>query len=106
MHERSPSHQNVLVELQKEYVRGMTTEAIDHQHASEERDDAFFKATARMLRTAFVIAKYDFPLNSHEALVRLQKVNGVDLGEQFATKDGATMMWTAIGRWKCEVSRF
>ena len=91
-HDRSPSHQNVIGELQKEYLREMPKQAMEYQQTSENRDEAYFAPTARMLRTALVIAKHDFSLESHSALVQLQKINGVELGTRFTGRDGATSM--------------
>lgn len=74
----------------------LRTDFEEIQAVEDGKNKGFLKVTAAMFRTVYVEIKKNIPFDSHESIVHLQKLNGVDLGVHHFEKCGAISITESI----------
>lgn len=98
-HVKSIAHLNIISNLKKQ--------SISKKHRSDHfpiSNDDNLLITSKMIRTVYVINKLRLPCSDHEKLVRLQKLNGMDLGFHHYERSGCVAMTLELSKYFHEIS--
>lgn len=96
-HSQSGFHSQAVLHLKESYATTLKQCSLDIKRdrtqllASNDQ-----QATVRMIRTVYFEIKSNLPLDSHEDLIHLQKVNGIDLGTHHYGRTSATTIMENI----------
>lgn len=97
-HSKNQGHLAIIQKLQEAKERKLDREFEAIQAEEASRDNHFLEATSRMFRTVYVAAKKNIPFMSHPDLVRLQQLNGLNLGNHHFERTSATRMVETISK--------
>lgn len=78
------------------YIRRLRKDFEEIQRKEEAKNEGVLKVTATMMRTVFLEVKKNIPFDSHQSIVLLQELNGVNMGYHHREKCGAISMMESI----------
>lgn len=79
-HAKSKAHLNVISKLQESAAKKQRSSFLQDERTEETKNNKYLEVTARIIRTVYVINKLSLPFSDHTALVSLQKLNGINMG--------------------------
>lgn len=97
------SHKTVVEMLQKQAQEKLRTDFEKIRRKEASRDDHLLEITSRMMRTVYVINKLTISFSSHEGIVLLQKLNGLEMGHHHYERTSCTRMTELISHSMHEV---
>lgn len=91
-HGKSLSHTTIISNLKARAFKKQRTTFFNEQRTDEQRNDKYLEVTSRMIRTVFIVNKLSLPFSDHNALVTLQKINGLEMGHHHYDRTACTSM--------------
>lgn len=91
-HANIPGHKAIIDKLITLKKETLPTDFQNIQSQEEKNNNNFLEITMRMFRTVFFEVKKNIPFEAHNALIDLQKFNGIDMGYHHYSRKSATSM--------------
>lgn len=101
-HAKSACHLNIISNLKENFAKKQRLSVFTDEQL-EETKNTHLKATIQMIRSVFVLNKLSLPFSDHKDLVKLQKLNGVELGIHHYERSGCTAMTIEISKYMNEI---
>lgn len=76
----SVSHTTIISNLQAKSAKKQRASFFRYEQTEEKANAKYLEITSRMIRTVYVVNKLSLPFSDHNALVTLQKLNGLEMG--------------------------
>lgn len=77
-------------------TRRLPTDFEEIQRKEEAKNEGALRVTAMMVRTVFLEVKRNIPFDSHNSIIRLEEVHGINMGYHHREKSGVTTIMESI----------